>query len=87
MEEICIDVSELAPPEPMTQILMALSRLAEQEYLKVIHRREPFPLYEKLSANGWGFSCRQISPDCFHLYIYKEADKASFEHSMGLNSQ
>ena len=79
MEEICIDVSELAPPEPMTQILKALSQLNTSQYLKVIHRRKPFPLFEKLEANGWGFECQKKSPECFHLYIYRLAEKPVFE--------
>lgn len=61
MKLITIDVSELQPPEPMTEILTSLSKLAPLQCLKVIHSREPFPLYQKLSKAGWG-----IFAKCYH---------------------
>ena len=43
-----LDVSQLEPPEPMTEILDALDVLQPGHYLHVYHRREPFPLYNLL---------------------------------------
>ena len=53
MEFVAVDVSELAPPEPMTVILTALANLEQGDCLFVTHRRQPFPLYEKLTQAGW----------------------------------
>ena len=53
MQLVSVDVSELAPPEPMTVILTALASLELDHCLLVTHRRQPFPLYEKLIQAGF----------------------------------
>ncbi len=79
MELIFLDVSELEPPEPMTKILLALSLLSPLECLLVNHRREPFPLYSKLNTNGWQYFCRHITPEQFHIFIYRAEQESLFE--------
>ena len=79
MEEITLDVSALEPPQPMTEILLAMAQLQKQQYLIVIHRREPFPLFEKLETAGWLYVCMSISVECFHIYIYKQTDQIEFD--------
>lgn len=69
LSPIEIDVSSLEPPEPMTEILSALSQLNACQYLKIIHRRQPYPLYEKLVENGYHFVVDEISSERFHIYI------------------
>lgn len=48
-----LDVSELEAPEPMRQILIALTKLNCGNLLLVSHRMEPFPLYPKLNQRGF----------------------------------
>ena len=74
-----VDVSELEPPQPMTVILTALARLAAKHYLLVKHRRQPFPLYEKLLEQGWAYSCQVHADDNITLYIYRDVDQALFD--------
>ncbi len=71
MQEVVIDVSDLPPPEPMTNILLALARLQTSQYLKVVHRRQPFPLFEKLLEAQWLYYCHQCEEQSFHIYIYR----------------
>jgi hypothetical protein len=71
---IAVDVSALAPPEPMSIILGALATLPAQHALKVNHRREPFPLYQRLIDNGWHYHTRQKSSDRYLIYIVKALD-------------
>jgi len=75
LEKIAIDVSELLPPEPMTQILVTLKGLMPTQYLQVLHRRQPFPLYEALLNNGWKYHCIDCSntseQPLFHIYIVR----------------
>ncbi|WDE03370.1 DUF2249 domain-containing protein [Thalassomonas viridans] len=85
MDEIYLDVSELAPPDPMTKILMALVELKTGQYLKVAHSREPVPLYEKLREAGWGFVCQPNLAEQdkagnntrirYFIYIYRLAEQ------------
>lgn len=72
-EMIELDVRSLPAPEPMTKIIQALATLTEQQFLQVHHRREPFPLYEKLTAAGWQYSCQQQNEESFIIYIYQES--------------
>lgn len=67
-----IDVRELPPPEPMTNILSALAQLEKNTTLLVIHNRQPFPLYEKLVQAGWVYHCQNIKDDLFHISIYRQ---------------
>ena len=83
LQEVVVNVGELAPPQPMTEILQALARLANDQYLKVFHRREPFPLYEKLAAAGFGYLCCVIQEKhheqaTFELYIYRLTQQQRF---------
>jgi TusA-related sulfurtransferase len=47
-----LDVSDLAAPEPLERILDALADLPPGDRLCVIHRREPYPLYDLLRRMG-----------------------------------
>ncbi|SFD28710.1 DUF2249 domain-containing protein [Pseudoalteromonas denitrificans] len=84
MELIVIDVSELVPPEPMVEILKALSKLEPSQCLKVIHSREPFPLYKKLSESNWCYFVQSLSEKRadfkrFNIFVYKRAQSDYFE--------
>jgi len=70
-----IDVRELAPPEPMTAILSALSTLPQDEGLRVHHSRQPFPLYDKLIAADWAYQCEQKAEHYFLLSIFRQQDQ------------
>jgi len=89
MELITIDVSDLAPPEPMTEILKSLSSLLPLQCLKVIHSREPFPLYQKLAEAGWDYICQQLPTTkanfkrC-HIFIYKQSESSHFQALLDL---
>ncbi|TPH14262.1 DUF2249 domain-containing protein [Litorilituus lipolyticus] len=75
MEIVSIDVSQLPPPEPMKEILLALSALSSKQCLEVKHSRQPFPLYEKLLAASWCYHCQLTEKNKEHeqifLYIYR----------------
>jgi len=72
-----IDVRELAPPEPMSAILLALSTLPQGEGLLVHHSRQPFPLYEKLKGAGWDYQVEQKAEGYFLLSIFRQQDPKS----------
>ena len=71
LKEKYLDVSELSPPEPMVIILSALSKLAENYYLKVKHSRVPYPLLVHLKENNWCYQYFSESLQGITLYIYK----------------
>jgi len=75
MKEVVIDVSALPAPEPMQQIIAALAQLNAEQVLKVIHRRQPFPLFEQLLKSDWEYQCDELSNELFHIYIFKKPVK------------
>lgn len=79
---ITIDVSALAPPEPMTVILTHLAKLNQSECLLVKHRRQPFPLYEKLREAGFSYHCIEHAQDNISLYIFHENMQSLFEQTV-----
>ncbi len=55
LEAIYLDVSELAPPEPMQTIISNLPLLSEQHYLQIKHSRKPVPLLAILDEQGFNW--------------------------------
>ncbi|WP_232011459.1 DUF2249 domain-containing protein [Moritella yayanosii] len=53
MQAIYLDVSELSAPEPMRQIFLALAALSLGQCLVIYHRKNPVPLYPKLTELGF----------------------------------
>lgn len=78
LDFITVDVSHLAPPEPMTVILNHLAKLNQQECLLVKHRRQPFPLYEKLTSAGFLYYCEVHTLHNIDLYIFYQQDQHLF---------
>lgn len=74
-----IDVSGLLPPEPMTHIIKHLASLPAETVLIVHHRREPFPLYERLIANQWLYHTKKRGEN-FIIYIARREETELFSH-------
>jgi len=74
--EITLDVSELQPPLPMEMALDAIDKLDHGQYIKMIHRMQPHPLYTILFENGYKYKVN-INDDLFEIYIWKAIDKAA----------
>ncbi len=55
MSVTLLDVRDLEPPEPLTHTLEALAVLPEGELLRVLLRREPFPLYGILQRENYRY--------------------------------
>lgn len=68
-----IDVSDLEPPEPLERILDALADLPDGDWLRVKHRREPFPLYGMLRNMGYRWVTHCHAPDDFEILIWPES--------------
>jgi uncharacterized protein (DUF2249 family) len=64
-----VDGRGLAPPQPMTLTLTALSELRDGEALVLLLHREPFPLYELLAAQGYSHSVDLDADGTFHVTI------------------
>ena len=70
-----LDVSTLEPCEPLERILAILPTLQPGEYLKVLHRMEPHPLYKILEQQGFQWITRQGTTTPIELFIWRQNDQ------------
>ncbi len=77
-KEIVLDVHDLPPPAPFDVVMEKLPHLKPGEYIKMLHRMQPFPLYDILLENG--FRYKVIDGEFgFDIYIWQAKDKVSGE--------
>ncbi|MDD5180512.1 MAG: DUF2249 domain-containing protein [Gallionellaceae bacterium] len=65
-----LDVRDLEPPEPLQQALAALAALKPGEQLRMLHHREPFPLYAILRERGFTYRTTQLADDNYEVLIW-----------------
>ncbi len=77
-----LDVSELEAPEPMRLVLVALAALKQGQCLVVSHRKEPLPLFPKLTEMGVEY-CVHYDPTSvqspYHIFIGHKADSKAIK--------
>ncbi len=75
--EHILDVSQLEPCEPLERTLVALTTLPVGEYLKVLHRMEPYPLYQILSKQGFAWRTQPGDATPVEILIWHRGDGAT----------
>ncbi len=82
--ERLLNVSALEPCEPMERILKAIDELRAGEYLHVLHRMEPVPLYSILKERGYDWLLQPGKTVPVELYVWRSSDveaKAAIKNS------
>ncbi len=69
-----IDVRELEPPEPLEIALDMAHKLQPGEYLRMLHRREPFPLYRLLKQDGFRYRLYSGGECPYEILIWRVGD-------------
>ncbi len=82
MEHV-LDVSALEPPEPLEQILDIIPGLDAGDYLRVLHRRDPLPLYPMLEKMGFSWRCQPGAQTNYEIFIWRRDDAAAQEAVFG----
>lgn len=59
-----LDVRELEPPVPLERIIDTLESLPSDDWLRVRHNREPYPLYNLLRQMEFTWDTRWLGGDC-----------------------
>jgi len=72
--ETLLDVSMLEPPEPMERVLAAVDELQPGDYLHLLHRREPFPLYPILEEMGFAHMTRTGRTVAYEVFVWRRGD-------------
>ncbi len=78
--ERMLDASQLEAPEPFRAAMVAISELAEGEYLCMRHRREPFPLYAALAELGFSYRVYDGEHTRYEILIWRADDAALTAH-------
>lgn len=76
-KEFFLDVSELEAPEPFERIIAIVRELTLGQYIKVLHRKEPFPLYDVLTENGFEYCVVQLNQPQFCIFIWLASDQGT----------
>jgi len=79
MPRIDLDVSNLEPCEPMERILLGAENLKTGDWLRVVHRREPNPLFPLLQKRGFEWIMQTLGDDGVVLRIWLQGDGAARE--------
>lgn len=66
-----LDVRDLEPPEPLQQALAALATIKTGEQLRMLHHREPFPLYAMLRERGFAYRTTQMADGSYEVLIWQ----------------
>ncbi|MBD3813446.1 MAG: DUF2249 domain-containing protein [Betaproteobacteria bacterium] len=69
-DEILVDARELEPPEPMEKVMQALALLRPGQSIRLLLRREPFPLYPLLAERGYRHATRMESDGSYVILIH-----------------
>lgn len=56
-----VDVRDLEPPVPLERILDAIDQLTTEDWLRVQHNREPYPLYSMLRQMEMSWDTRWVN--------------------------
>lgn len=67
---LVIDARGLEPPRPMQLVLEALGKLAPGDELLLLLHREPYPLYEILSDNGFAWDAQRHGDGSYAIRIF-----------------
>lgn len=77
--ELILNVSDLEPPEPLERALDAIETLTAGQYLRMLHNREPFPLYTILEDTGFRYRVREGQETIFEIFIWRRDDDVAAE--------
>lgn len=74
MIEILLDVRTLEHPVPFEKAITAVNSLERGSFVRMVHRREPFPLYEELDRRGLNHKTKQKGEALYEIYIWLPED-------------
>lgn len=76
-QERVLNVSDLPPPEPLEKVLEAIDTHTSGQYIRMLHCREPFPLYGILENIGFKHLTRLGQETSFEIFIWRKGDAAA----------
>ncbi|WP_198263841.1 DUF2249 domain-containing protein [sulfur-oxidizing endosymbiont of Gigantopelta aegis] len=59
MNELFIDVSDYDPPEPFEAVIALLRKMKRGDYIRMLHRKKPLPLFQLLQEQGFDYRLKE----------------------------
>ena len=75
--EVLLDVSDLEPCEPMELSLEAAGQLVPGKYLRILHRREPHPLFPLLESLGCQWRSVPGLVTNVEVFVWRDGDQVA----------
>ena len=75
MEELLLDARAMPPPEPFEQASGILREMVPGQYLRMHHRRVPYPLFELCQAMSLNYRLIEKGRDSYIILVYFPADE------------
>ena len=73
--ELILDAREMEPPEPFERASAILRQLESGQYLRMLHRRIPYPLIDLARAMSLACSVTELETTVYKIIIYTPADE------------
>jgi hypothetical protein len=73
--EVVLDAREMEPPEPFDRATEILRQLEPGQYLRMLHRRVPYPLFEFCRAMSLTHTVIEGGATLYVIIIYFPADE------------
>ncbi|RLA49300.1 MAG: hypothetical protein DRR04_06635 [Gammaproteobacteria bacterium] len=73
--ETTLDARDMAPPEPFDKATAILRQLQSGQYLRMLHRRVPYPLFEFCRAMSLAYTVQEGATAACEIIIYFPADE------------
>jgi hypothetical protein len=70
LAEITLDAREMAPPEPFEKATAILRQLEPGQYLRMLHRRAPYPLFECCLEMGLAYAVLESTQVPCEIILY-----------------
>lgn len=79
LTEHLLDAREMEPPEPFEKACDILAQLNPGEYLKMIHRRVPYPLFDTCNQLSLQHAVKEIAAQQYQVIIFFECDRIALQ--------
>ena len=90
MEAILLDATAMEPPEPLQKATLILQQLQPGQYLRMLHRQLPYPLFascQKLDVSYRHFAGRQTDPQSKWVILFWRSNDPTTAHFCSQISQ
>ena len=74
VREILINASEMEAPQPFEEVLKRVKELQPDEYIHMLHRKQPLPLVQLLEENGYAIIIREGQSTPWEIFIWNKSE-------------